>query len=113
MRYHKEIAIQVDVDIEDENLQIMPLLFIILVENAFKHGVEVLRNNAFVNIVITSKKNDVTLKIENNFDIEEKSERGIGLENLTRRLALVYPKKHTFTSSIDKDIYTSILTLKL
>lgn len=113
MRYHKEIAIQVDVDIEDENLQLMPLLFIILVENAFKHGVEVLRNNAFVNIAIISKKNDVTLKIENNFDTEEKSERGIGLDNLSRRLALVYPKKHTYSNSVKDDVYTTTLTLKL
>ena len=113
MRYHKEIDIQLDVDIENENLELMPLLFIILVENAFKHGIEVLRNNAFVNIAITSKKNDVTLKIENNFDVEEKSEKGIGLDNLTRRLTLVYPKKHSFSTSINKDIYTTKLTINV
>lgn len=112
MRYHKNITINVDIDIEDETLKIMPLLFIILVENAFKHGVEVLRNDAFVNLSMISKQNSVFLKIENNFDKEEKSEKGIGLQNLKRRLELGYPKKHELTNSIDGDIHTAELTIK-
>ena len=84
-----------------------------MVENAFKHGVEVLRNNAFVNITLSSKNNDVTFTIENNFDKEVKSEKGIGLDNLSRRLALVYPKKHTYSNSVEDDLYTTTLTLKL
>jgi LytS/YehU family sensor histidine kinase len=113
MRYHKEIDIQFNVDVENNNLKLMPLLFIILVENAFKHGIEVLRNNAFVNITLSSKNNDVTFTIENNFDKEGKSEKGIGLDNLSRRLALVYPKKHTYSNSVEDDLYTTTLTLKL
>lgn len=113
MRYHKEIAIEFEITVENEQLEVMPLLFIILVENAFKHGVEVLRSHAFVNIFIKSNNNEVILKIENNFDIEEKNERGIGLENLTKRLALVYPKKHSFSNSIENDIFTAELTLNL
>lgn len=113
MRYHKNIIVNLEVDIEDENLKVMPLLFIILVENAFKHGVEVLRNNAFVHILITSKQQKVTLKIENNFDQDEKSEKGIGLENLQKRLILAYPKKHELTNSIHNDVYTAKLLLEL
>lgn len=113
MRYHKSITINFNIDIENEGIKIMPLLFIILVENAFKHGVEVLRNNALVNISIISKQNKVTLKVENNFDTEEKSEKGIGLENLQRRLELAYPKKHELVYTIYKDVYTAKLTLNL
>ena len=46
MRYHKEIAIRFDIEVEDRSITIMPLLFIIMVENAFKHGVEKLRKDA-------------------------------------------------------------------
>jgi LytS/YehU family sensor histidine kinase len=113
MRYHKEIDIQFDIDIDDENLKLMPLLFIILVENAFKHGVEVLRKDAFVHLSVVSTKTEVTLKIANNFDMEAQSDTGIGLENLTRRLELVYPKKHEFSNSIENDRYNATLTLKL
>jgi LytS/YehU family sensor histidine kinase len=113
MRYHKNISINFNTDIENEKLKIMPLLFIILVENAFKHGVEVLRSNAFVNISIISKQKEVTFEIENNYDEEEQVEKGIGLENLKRRLELVYPKKHTLTNSINNDVYIAKLTLTL
>ena len=50
MRYHKIVDIQFDVEVKNEKLKVMPLLFIILVENAFKHGVEKLREDAFVHI---------------------------------------------------------------
>lgn len=113
MRYHKNISINVAVDIEDENLKLMPLLFIILVENAFKHGVEVLRNDAFVNLSIIAKQNTIFFKIENNFDKKEEREKGIGLQNLKRRLELVYPEKHQLTNSIDSDIHTAELRLKV
>ncbi|OSY89289.1 histidine kinase [Tenacibaculum holothuriorum] len=113
MRYHKNIVVNFEVDVEDENLKVMPLLFIILVENAFKHGVEVLRNNAFVHISIASKRRKIILKIENNFDQEEKSEKGIGLENLKRRLELAYPKKHKLISLINNNVYTAKLTINL
>ncbi len=113
MRYHKNISINFDVDIENEDLKLIPLLFIILVENAFKHGVEVLRDNAFVNISIISNQNAITLNVKNNFDTKEQSHEGIGLENLKRRLELAYSKKYEFTHTINDDIYTAKLKLTL
>ena len=113
MRYHKEIQVEFDVQVKNKNLRIMPLLFIILVENAFKHGVEVLRNNAFVNIALVTKKNEITFRVENNFDVEETHETGIGLNNLKRRLELAYDKKYSFNTSKVDDIYTAELSLKL
>ncbi len=113
MRYHKTIAITFDIELEDDKLKIMPLLFIILVENAFKHGVEVLRNDAFVHIVLTSNDKEICLNVQNNFDPEIASTRGIGLNNLERRLALAYPKKHHLSHSIEKNMYTAQLKIEL
>ena len=45
MRYHKKIDVSFNCQIEDD-YRVMPLLFIILLENAFKHGVERLRDEA-------------------------------------------------------------------
>lgn len=113
MRYHKEIDIQFDVRVEDE-YKVMPLLFIILLENAFKHGIEKLSEDAYIHLNMKAKKNEVFFEIENNFDVTEpKEENGIGLKNLKRRLELVYPQKHTLTFSIIKSVYKAQLTLQL
>jgi two-component system sensor histidine kinase AlgZ len=95
MRYHKTIDIRFDVDVEDPSIKIMPLLLIIMVENAFKHGVERLRKGAFVYIRLKATLKYIDFEIENNFDAEDQSESGgIGINNLKKRLELVYFKKH-------------------
>lgn len=113
MRYHKTIDVQFTVEIKDNDYDIMPLLFIILLENAFKHGVENLRENAYVYINLVAKNNEVNFEIENNFDaVETHHEIGIGLKNLKRRLELVYPKTHTLITSKKENIYTATLNIK-
>ena len=113
MRYRKEIDVKFDVEIEDD-YKVMPLLFIILLENAFKHGVENLNKDAYVHLSIKTHNNEVFFEIENNFDIDQpKGDDGIGLKNLKRRLELVYPKKHTLSFSTSENIYKAQLTLQL
>ncbi|WP_010228367.1 sensor histidine kinase [Gillisia marina] len=113
MRYHKTIDVVFNHEIKEEDHKIMPLLFIILLENAFKHGVENLRENAYVYINLTSEKNKVHFDIENNFDASlENEQQGIGLQNLKRRLELVYPKRHLLSFSKSDTIYKAQLTIK-
>ncbi len=93
---------------------VTPLLFIILLENAFKHGVESLRENAFINIEVTEKNEALTLIVENNFDPEKPlSDGGIGIKNLKRRLALIYPEKHNFSYRKEADVFKAQLTIDL
>jgi LytS/YehU family sensor histidine kinase len=113
-RYHKETDIKMDHYIQHEGINLMPLLFIILLENAFKHGVENLRENAYVHINLVGGENEIIFSIENNFDPDELAEtQGIGLKNLKRRLELVYPKRHSLSFSVTNDIYKAQLTLKV
>jgi len=111
MRYHKEIDVEFNCQIE-ENCKVMPLLFIILLENAFKHGVENLRESAFVHINLVAFENKIQFEIENNFDNSENiEEAGIGLKNLKRRLELVYPNKHKLSFSVSENVYKAKLIL--
>jgi LytS/YehU family sensor histidine kinase len=112
MRYHKHIIIDFNCNI-DENKRVAPLLFIILLENSFKHGVERLRENAKVIINFTSSENEIKFEIENNFDSSEnlKNETGIGLKNLKRRLELTYPNKHNLVLSSTESNYSAKLIL--
>jgi len=114
MRYHKKIDVEFDRDIQQEDCKVMPLLFIILLENAFKHGVENLRKDAYVYLDITTTESEIQFRIENNFDKTEVSEStGIGLKNLKRRLELVYPNQHTLAFFETENVYKVELTLQL
>ncbi len=114
MRYHKQTKVNFDYNVKDKTSVIMPLLFIILLENAFKHGIENLRKEAYINIQISSTSNQIDFSIENNFDpAEVTSEKGIGLQNLKRRLELVYPHKHSLSFTVIENLYKAQLTLQL
>lgn len=115
MRYHKTIDTRFEIDVADPNIKIMPLLLIIMVENAFKHGVEKLRKGAFVYIRLKASLKHIDFEIENNFDTEDQSMSvGIGLNNLKKRLALVYLNKHELEiDSTNAAIYKIRLKLAL
>lgn len=113
-RYVKDISIDFKYDVENDTLEITPLLFIILVENAFKHGVENLRENAFIKVNLSSMENEVFFDISNNFDLDKPlTDAGIGLKNLQRRLALIYPEKHSFKFRKEDDVFKAQLKITL
>jgi two-component system, LytTR family, sensor histidine kinase AlgZ len=112
-RYHKKTDVKFTKHIQKDGLMVMPLLFIILLENAFKHGVENLSKDAYVSIQLIANEGEISFAIENNFDPSvEVNEQGIGLKNLTRRLELTYPKKHSLAFSKNNNMYRAQLTLK-
>ncbi|SEE51424.1 Histidine kinase [Tenacibaculum sp. MAR_2010_89] len=114
IRYHKKSDIQFNSEIGNPQAKIMPLLFIILVENAFKHGLENLEKDAYIHIYLTENNNKVSFDIENNFELHQKpNHQGIGLKNLQRRLELIYPKKHTLVLSENTNIYKVTLSLNI
>jgi len=111
IRYKKSVEITFDHAI-DPSLTIAPLLYIILLENAFKHGIEMLTENAFIHINLYEDDDFIYFIIENNFDPNEVSEsNGIGLKNLKRRLSLLYKEKHELT--VEKTNSTYKTTLKV
>ncbi len=77
--------------------KIAPLLVFPLVENAFKHGLKGSSEDAFVKIEL-KVDDQITFDIRNNMgqvdDMEQGKYGGIGLENVKRRLALIYPNRH-------------------
>ncbi|WP_103191562.1 sensor histidine kinase [Formosa algae] len=83
-------------------ITITPLLFISLIENAFKHGISANKESEiFIHMFI--KDNVVIFKIVNNNypkQTNDKSGSGIGLQNLRKRLQLLYPNKHVFKSEV-------------
>jgi len=111
IRHQKNVSIEFEHNTLPED-EIAPLLFIILVENAFKHGIEKLANNAYIKIKLTSNKNHIYFSVENNFDATSLvNSKGIGIENLKHRLRLIYPDAHSLKISQISSIYSVELTI--
>ena len=97
-------------------LTIPPLLFISLIENAFKHGVSSSRPS---HIDISLKVEGTTLIftcVNTNYpkDDQNRAGSGIGLENTRRRLDLMYPGRYTWEYGVTPDgtEYRSVITIK-
>ena len=115
IRLAKNVDLQTKIDIENEESQIAPLLFITPIENAFKHGIS---NNkpSFIHIHITQKNSLLSCVIENSFfpkDEQDKSGSGIGIPNLEKRLAFLYPGMYTLDYGKEETVYRCMLTIKL
>lgn len=97
LRYGERVNVELTNQITQPT-QVAPLLYLTLVENAFKHGVSQELNQAHIDITLSqNNQNDVIFKINNskpesssNNDLNE----AIGLTNLKRQLKLIYPEKH-------------------
>lgn len=112
-RYRKRIEVDFRKDLHTEAVEVIPLLFINLLENAFKHGVEKLRDNAYVYLDLKVDELGISFIIENNFDPEEQpAEPGIGLANLHRRLELVYPERHKLLLQKDDNVFRAELIIR-
>jgi len=91
-----------------------PLLIIMLLENAFKYGVEPTIEKSHIRFYMQLSKNVLTVVCENPiFDHQPDEESGLGLENLSRRLTLLYPGKHTINSSQIGELWRATMTLEL
>ncbi|SFS69802.1 GHKL domain-containing protein [Lutibacter maritimus] len=112
IRYKKSVEITFDYSSVDTHLTIVPLMYIILLENAFKHGVETLTEKAFIHIKLFDDNDFIYFTIENNFDPNEVNEtNGIGLENLKRRLTLLYKNQHELIVSTSNNRYKTTLKI--
>jgi hypothetical protein len=94
--------------------QIAPLLLIILLENAFKHGVEPSQSNCTIGLDIQLQNGQLIMRCENSLpETTTKHKPGIGLENLKRRLVLLYAGKHSLRAQQQSNMWQVELTLEL
>jgi sensor histidine kinase YesM len=113
LRFNNSLRIDFEVLGSTHFLLIIPLVLITFVENCFKHGELADAAHPLV-IRLTLVQNQLTFLTHNKkrHGPKEKS-TGIGLDNTRKRLALMYPGRHTLTTTDDPDFYTCHLTLEL
>ena len=84
---------------DDEALQksIPPMILQLLVENSIKHGIALTKEGGIVAVEVSSKKGELLLRVKNSGTLQVKNtledSLGIGLNNISERLSLIYPGK--------------------
>ena len=113
LRYNERLKVDLDIELEDPDSPIAPLLLIPFVENAFKHGASESRFNIQIDIKIIQKEEKLFFSIKNNkADAPPTNELGIGLKNIKRQLALIYPNRHELRIADDAGFYQVDLHLQ-
>lgn len=96
-RWGNELEVKSKWNIEDGQLQIVPLLLLPLIENAFKHVSRLPSQKGYVHLSCEQINKQLIFKIENSYTEQYKipsKNQGLGLENVKKRLSIQYPEKH-------------------
>lgn len=113
-----DIVFNVNVD-NPEKYQIAPLMFIVFIENAFKHARNIINEPVYIAInIAVSGDGILNLVVKNNFNANAKNdfvtEKGIGLENVKKRLSVIYPNEnHLLRIDHNERFYNVDLTIQL
>lgn len=115
-RFGKKVTVNVQMEEFDKCYFIEPMLLIPFVENAFKHGTGLIED-AEINIELKAKHNMLQFTVSNKYnkdvqDIKDKTS-GIGLQNVRRRLNLLYRNAHTLLIADNDNRFVVSLQLNL
>jgi len=100
-----------------KNQKIAPLLMIPIIENCFKYGIKGETESSYVAIEIKIAKNQLNLLTTNNLgkvdNVERNKRPGTGLNNLKKRLNLIYAHSHHLKIEEMKDKFIVDLSIKV
>jgi LytS/YehU family sensor histidine kinase len=115
MRFPRLVNVRSIFPETEKEVFVAPLLFVALVENAFKHGISAV-NNSSILIKLQLENSRLIFTTENrNFPKkrDDVSDSGIGLDNLRKRLELIYPGRSVFKQEIIGDMVITNLIIEL
>lgn len=115
IRYDERIHLSFQIHGDGNQLYIAPLMLLPFVENAFKHGISQQLDEAWLQIQLTINPAELSFKVENSKTNERTTSNasGIGLTNIAKRLALLYPGRHHLQQLDGDGTYLVVLTLTL
>ncbi|GGZ27890.1 sensor histidine kinase [Echinicola pacifica] len=119
LKYNPETAprINCNFELQSEDYPIEPLLFITLIENAFKHGISYL-SPSFVLVSLVEDDKEILLSVVNSVGLQKDgvftntNPQGLGIDNLKKRMELLYPNKHSFKQVYENSTFKSFLSIK-
>lgn len=115
LRFGDSVEVQLDIENEAPDCEIEPMLLVPFVENAFKHGIGLIRQ-PYIAIQLKAVKGQLHFTVANNYNKQHFSKdnsSGIGLVNVRNRLSLLYPGKHVLTIDDTGELYKVSLQITL
>lgn len=116
IRLPQSVDVWLRTNLCNPNKDVAPLMFISLVENAFKHGISP-TDTSFVHISMEQPEDDLLIvSIENSNHPKTESDRsghGVGLQQVQRRLDLAYSERYEWTKGVSDDGKTYLSTIKI
>lgn len=109
LRYADRLSINFEKDIENPEFMIPPMLLYTFIENCFKHGCSNDPGSPWIKLRIRARNNSFCFEAENSIpnapQQKNKSEGGVGLANVKRRLELIYPGNHQLDIQKDDKLF--------
>jgi two-component system LytT family sensor kinase len=115
MRYGDKLDVDLRVSGEVNERKIAPLILLPFVENCFKHGASEELQQSWVKITVDLQPRITIVKVENNKSTENghSKKEGIGIQNVKRRLDLLYPGQHELKIISGEETFLVILTIQV
>ncbi|WP_434036606.1 sensor histidine kinase [Formosa sp. 4Alg 33] len=111
LRFNKTLNINFNIENISETTKIAPMLFLPFIENSFKHGV--LKHGILnIKIDLSFKDHMIYFYIENTSASSSETKSGIGLENIKKRLEMLYKDAYTLSILNTNSTFKVRLTLK-
>jgi len=108
LRISQKVELQIDFPVEFSDVNIPPLLFVPFIENAFKHGISY-RESSFIHIRMNIDGDQIRFTSENSVGKSSQTgdlqHSGIGLDNVRKRLGLLFPDKHELKISETETVF--------
>lgn len=114
-RLTDKVKLSFDIQGSTKGKYISPLLFIPFIENAFKYGVST-KDNSEIDIHFIVKENSISLNVLNTIvphSCQKQQTTGTGINNVKRRLDLLYPNKHSLLVKETDKLFTVNLEINL
>ncbi len=114
LRLKNDNFVQFEITGDAGNKEIAPMLLMPFIENAFKHSVDsTIENGIEISIVI--EEASITLHCSNRYGFFDDKDKvsGIGLDNVKKRLALIYPQKHQLNIDDNGEVFEVELSVDL
>jgi hypothetical protein len=114
MRYGEKLDVDIRITGEASDRKIAPLILLPFVENCFKHGASEDLQQSWVKLTVDVQPHVIIVKVENNKASNGPSKKeGIGIQNVKRRLDLLYPKAHELKIFNGEETFLVVLTIRL